>query len=213
MHNLDKQKTAQIRIPLAGIFMRQAFIIFFVLTGLISFAQTCDTIDGQVVNCVDNKGLRQGYWLERKKILQVSGYGCFGIKDDCTYFEKNKFILSSEGLYIDNKKIGLWNYYDNFNNERGDIEKKIIYNNQSTQEINYTYKYFISLSSDTTNGSGRVYLDIDTVKVTCRQKKCIAETSENIRFLQFPINQLEYELCRIGIGVYDREIRIKKTTR
>jgi hypothetical protein len=193
--------------------MKQAFMIFFVLTELISFGQTSDTIDGQVVNCVDKKGLKQGYWLERKKILLLSGYSGYGSEKGCQYFEKNKYILSSEGLYIDDKKTGLWNYYDNLNNERGDIEKKIIYNKQNTQEINFTYKYYLALNSDTTLASGHVYLDIDTIKFTCKQRTCVAETSENITFLMFPIDKLEFELCRIGLGVYNQAIRLKKTTR
>ena len=63
---------------LAFIFMRHKLIILFLFTSLFSLGQTCDTIDGQKVNCIDSIGLKQGYWKVRKQVLLYSSDSDFG---------------------------------------------------------------------------------------------------------------------------------------
>ncbi len=62
--------------------------IFLLTLSLTALGQTCDTINGKVINCIDTNRLKQGYWeLARKKVI-VSGYSGLGGKEGCRYFEK-----------------------------------------------------------------------------------------------------------------------------
>jgi hypothetical protein len=172
------------------------------------FAQECETIDGQKVNCTDAAGLKQNYWKYRKKVLLYTANDVGTNNDQVSHY---KFIILSEGQYKDSKKIGIWNYYRDFNNEQGQIEKNITYlENGNSIEENFLSKYKIETNSDSTLINGNALLDCDTVSIICKGNDCKFITSNGKEFLSFTRDKFEFEFFKLIQGMYNREIRIKK---
>ncbi|QNL22231.1 hypothetical protein HZR84_09870 [Hyphobacterium sp. CCMP332] len=66
-----------------------------------SFSQICDTTEtGDLVNCIDSDGLKQGKWIEYDTKLMFCGD------------PKGKLFISGIGEYENGKKIGVWRRYD-----------------------------------------------------------------------------------------------------
>ncbi|MFH0895551.1 MAG: hypothetical protein V2A54_14025 [Bacteroidota bacterium] len=105
--------------------MKQFSIIFLLLTSNLLFGQVCDTIEGQILNCTDSKGFKQGTWRERKKTLLFSTDSDFG--PGTGHQDYYRYNILSEGQYLNSKKIGTWKYYNDFYNESSEIEKLITY--------------------------------------------------------------------------------------
>ena len=127
-------------------------IILFTIS-LASFGQSCDTIGGNLVNCKDAAGLRQGYWeLTNKKVL-FSRYGGLGSEEGCRYFEKVEYYPLARGQYEDDNKIGTWKYFSGDKLEN--LERKIKYfKNGAIKDNNLSDRYLLNISSDTTSING-----------------------------------------------------------
>ena len=190
--------------------MKQFSAIFlFIMSSHLLFGQVCDTIEEQIINCIDSEGLKQGKWKEIRKILLFSADSDFGPGSGHKDYCRN--IILSEGQYLNSKKVGTWKYYRNFNNEQGAIEKTITYlNNGNCVEDHFYNKYNIEYNTDTTYITGHVYLDCDTVGINLNGNNISFMTSTEQEFLSCTRNNFEYKLSRLVRGFYNREIKNKK---
>jgi len=189
--------------------MTNILTILLLTISLTTYGQTCDTIDGKLINCTDTAGLRQGYWELTKKKILVSGYGGLGSKEGCRYFEKAEYYPRSKGAYKDGKKIGTWDYYSG--EHLISLDRKITYyEDGSIKDDNSADRYMLNISSDTTVITGQFYHDLDSIRINCRENKCLLTFTSGQELMSFQISdidKLEYELLRLKIGVYDREIK------
>lgn len=179
------------------------------MTSNLLFGQVCDTIDGQIMNCANSKGFKQGYWKERRKILYMSSDSDFG--PETGHKDYYRYLVLSEGNYSDSKKTGTWTYYIDFNNEQGEVEKQITYlDNGNCIEEHFNYRYRIEYNADTSIVSGQVYLKHDTVQIKTLEQNIVFMTSTGVEILSFAKNEFQYELFKLVNGIYNREIFLIK---
>lgn len=197
--------------------MTNLLTILLLIISLTTYGQTltCDTIDGKLINCTDTAGIRQGYWeLTEKKIL-VSGYEGLGSEEGCRYFEKAEHYPRSSGTYKNGKKIDTWNYYSG--EHLISLDRKITYyKDGSVKDDNLASRYTLNISNDSTNISGQYFHDLDSIRINCQANKCLLKLTDGQELMSFQfndINKIEYELLRLNLGVYDREIKKKKNAR
>lgn len=195
--------------------MTNILTIFLLTISLTTFGQTCDTINGKLINCVDSNGLRQGQWELTKKKILVSGYGGLGSKDGCRYFEKAEYYPLAKGAYKDNRKIGTWEYYTG--DKSANLEKKITYYvDGSIEDENLLDRYTIEISSDTLKVNGQLYHDLGTLNIACQTGVCSINLSDGQQVMSFDfvdMDRLEFEMLRLQMGEYNREIKKKKDAR
>lgn len=195
-------------------FMKRIIFILFLLTSLASYGQTCDTIDGQQINCIDSNGQKQGFWKERKKILLYSSYSGLGSKEGCQYKEVYRYLPGAEGQYKDNKKTGTWKFYGD-NEHLISVEKEITFGENGTvKEENFRDSSVIEFNKDTSVVTGYIYYNGDTINLKCIDKKCTFKLNPNREISTFEItdfNKFDYELLRLKFGMYDRKIKEIKT--
>ena len=208
--------------------MRHLLTILLLLIGAVTYGQTCDTVDGRTINCLDNLGQKQGYWKETKKHLEYSMYSGLGSKEGCRYSEVFSYRTVAEGEYKNNEKNGTWlYYYQDDKPYRYDIfylNGKIIKEsypdfiraklaNGNASEQNFTYNYNIEFNSDTSYLAGNAWSRNDTIQINCINKQCNFKTLEGVEFLSFSSDKLEGRLFLFSLGEYERDIRLKKTSR
>jgi hypothetical protein len=182
--------------------------ILLALSNIISFGQSCDTINGRVINCIDSNGIRQGQWEIRRKILLVSGYNGLGSKQGCRYFEKSNFVTRSKGAYLGGKKIDTWVYYHDWGMDNGKIEKRITYyDNGAVKEENLYNNYVILISPDSSVANGYVIYNADTILIDCKSGQCNMLFNRSIKITSFPLYQFDYEIERLFFGEYHRRIK------
>lgn len=155
--------------------MRLSLIIVSQLLSYFLFGQRCDTIEGQIMNCVDKDSLKQGYWYEYyiSKILTTDS---FNRNPRAIGFHNDKGIVYTpiaEGFYKDNKRIGSWTYYEGFYNDPDAHEKTVVFTDSGFRyEIDSFYHYRFKISDDSSNVTGKLFLKKDTVNVTCKNGNC-----------------------------------------
>src|SRR5690554_6509362 len=151
--------------------MANILIILLLTFSLSTLGQTCDTINGKLINCADAIGLRQGHWELTKKKILVSSYGGLGSKEGCRYFEKAEYYPFAKGEYRDNKKVGTWEYYSG--DKLANLEREITYyKDGSIKDNNMFEQYKIMISNDTLKVTGQVYHNLDTLILNCQNRNC-----------------------------------------
>lgn len=178
---------------------------------LFSFGQSCDTTNGEVINCTDKEGLKQGFWELTKKNILVSGYRGLGTKDGCHYFEKVEIYPQARGNYIDGEKTGVWEYFsDEYLNL---LVRRVTYGEDgSIQDENISDRYVLMFGSNLTPLKGQFFHDLDSVNIEFTRNNCIfrLSTGEEIHSFEFnDLSDIEYELLRLKLGIYDRQIKMK----
>jgi len=195
--------------------MTNSLTILLLIFSLSTFGQTCDTINGEPINCIDASGLKQGHWELTKKKILVSGYGGLGSKEGCRYFEKSEYYPLAKGEYSDNKKIGTWEYYSG--NKLANLERKITYfKDGSIEDENLLDRYKIKISSDTLKVKGQLFHYLDTMNIDCQTNNCSIRLSDDQLIMSFEfsdMDKLEFELLRLQMGEYNREIKMKVNAR
>jgi len=139
-------------------FMKQFFIFGFILSCLTTSGQTCDTLDGQILNCVDRHGLKQGFWKHQKETLLYSASGGFGSPAGCQTVKYFKHETLAEGHFKDDFKVGAWKYftYPNYN-QTDSLEKVITYfEGGAVLENNRSDHFKILINQDSTVISGEL---------------------------------------------------------
>ena len=183
---------------------------------LTALGQVCDTINGKIINCIDSLGHKQGNWEIYKKKIIESSYNGLGSKKGCHYSEKIELIPIAKGNFKDNKKIGTWDYYHKKDHSIF-IEKQITYKpDGSIVEENLLENFLLEFNSDSSIVKGYYYVNQDSIFINCLNNKCILSLSDGSELNSFPFEDypnLEYELYKIPVGFYEREIKILKNAR
>jgi hypothetical protein len=195
--------------------MKNLLFILCLFFSLSLFGQVCDTVNGDLINCVDSNGLRQGFWELKRENTLFSSYTGLGSKEGCLYSKNAEYFLLARGEYKDDKKTGSWEYY--FGNKVAILERRVSYNKDgSVVENNFRERYKIKISSDTAKISGEFYHDLDTLTISCQNRVCSIMLPDGQEVLSFGftnMDKFEYEFYRLRIGVYDRQIKKKKDKR
>jgi hypothetical protein len=196
--------------------MRFCISIFLCFAFTLTKAQSCETYFGKTINCIDKESLKQGFWYEYKiiKILTTDSLRrnpkAFGFHND----EGRVEIPIAEGYYKDNKKIGEWKFYkglfynDNYANPTSH-EQKVIYTDSNYFRIIDTFWHFIAtVSNDTSNLEGTLFLKDDTVKIICRNKLCyLKDPFKKNKKQKFPFKELDNKLIWLNFRSY----KVKQT--
>jgi len=189
--------------------MKPIYNLSLWLFSLTTFGQTCDTVAGKFINCVDAAGFRQGYWELQKKHVLFSGYSGFGSEQGCHYFEEAKYFPLAQGHYSDNKKVGTWDHYSG--DRLVSLDRRITYfQNGSVKDEHLVDRYTLEINQDTSSVSGMFYHRLDSIKIECQEEKCSYTLSTGQKLTTFSFakfDTLEYELLRLKLNVYDEEIR------
>lgn len=193
--------------------MIQGLLFLFIFTCSISFAQTCDTIDGLIVNCIDINGNKQGYWKIQDNIIDQKIYSGLGSKEGCRSTENFHYEIKADGNYLNNNKNGLWNYYKK-NDHIVVIEKTVIYKeNGSTIENNLIDHTELEYNNDSSRIRGYIIHYNDTFNIENSNKKGIFKHSRLDIAISFDcpnFDQFHIEYLRLIFGYYDNYIRIEK---
>lgn len=188
-------------------------LLTFRLTAL---GQSCDTINGKVINYIDTKGLRQGYWEFTRKNILVSGLNGLGSKEGCRYVEKAAYLPIAKVHYRDNKKIGTLEYCTD-NDYLISVDKQITYySNRNKKVENGIEQYSIEINNETSEVSGYFYHEIASIKINYNDQNCKLHLSDDNELMNFHfpnLQMLEYELLSLRMGFYDREIKRMKKER
>lgn len=114
----------------------------------------------------------------------------------------------SEGVYLDNLKIGTWVYYE----DGGcyiSVEKTEIYKGDgSIVEMKYWNKVTTEYSTDSMLVFSEVYPNEGNICIECiGKKKCIA-TFENDVLVEFDFSSLDFEQYKMVMGFYNRKMKV-----
>jgi hypothetical protein len=192
--------------------MKTLLTILLFLTSIISYGQSCDTINGKVVNCIDSNGLKQGFWENGLYTFQGQyGFSEQGFCQGETL--RTRVMVVASGSYRNNKKVGVWQYFANHGH--GSItEMQITYHeNGATTEYNYIENYELDISSDSTSVSGRIYYMRDTINISCYNNKGLFKLYPDKVICVFDcpdFDTFDYEFSRLKYGKYDQEIKLAK---
>lgn len=195
--------------------MNLLLTVLFGLLPVLSFGQSCETIDGKRMNCTDSLGLKQGYWQERKK------YSTAGLVTEAARKDKSQNLDSvshtvAEGSYRDGKRIGTWRDYGE-NWHLVSVQRELTYlDDGSVVERNFIEKSKIKFNADSTKVSGYIVLDGDTISMACKNGRCSFSLGKGKEFLQFGYNDkysFTYNLNRLKMGMYSGRIIEIKTNR
>jgi hypothetical protein len=196
---------------------------YLLILSLPAFGQSCDSLDGKVINCVDSKGLKQGLWIYKKNRLLSSSYGGLGSDEGCRYNANHEVIAEIRGYFKDDMRIGQWLYF--YGDHSLTLDRvETYYTNGDIKTENYDYAtsttgkltdhYYLTFNYDSTEVSGKFYHELDSLKFSLENNICEIRFSNNQSLMTFgncDLAKLEYEILRLLIGVYDRDIKIKKT--
>ena len=193
--------------------MTNLLSIVFLVTSISSFGQTCDTIKGRVINCIDSNGLKQGLWEDGVyDWRQQENYGPVSGFCKTAPLVRTKIGVTATGSYRDNKKIGTWKHFGG--SHLGAVERELTYNDNGTiTEKNFIYSSVIEYSNDSTLITGFIYHRGDTINVFCSNKKGTFKLDNDKVLLTFDCRDFfnfDFELSRLAYGVYDREIKLIK---
>lgn len=194
--------------------MKDLLTILLLLTTFISFGQTCDTMKGKVINCIDNNGQKQGLWENGiYDWRQQENYGPVPGFCQTVPMVRTRIRVTSTGNFFDNKKVGTWKYFAD-NHHLIYVEREVTYNENGTiTEKNLLDRSIIEYNSDSTIITGFIYHNGDTINVACLNKKAVFKLSNDMVILAFDctdFNRFDYELLRLKVQVYDREIKLAK---
>ena len=187
--------------------MKMLLSILLITFSLTTFGQTCARDNGKLINCIDQAGLRQGYWETKHQEIIGTTEHCFTY---CFRITNNvaEYMISKE-WYLDGEKTGICEYYS------GDKEEALIKTieylaNGDVIEENKKGNYSLKIKADSTLIQGSVYRENDTISVTCINNNCHFKTLQGLQLIQFDITDiyaLEYEITSLQMHYYDAEIR------
>ena len=190
--------------------MRKLVIILFLASAQLGFGQTCDTIEGRTINCIDENGLKQGNWEYWKyEWRQVEYTGEVAGYCQTKPLRKVPIKLLKKGKFKDDKKVGKWEFLD----DGGDYisttrtEQYLDDGSVEVEESGFQSVY----NHDSSIIKSIVLSGKDTIYINCEQKQCIG-TYKSQQLVLAPLEELETEIDKIRWGSYAREIKTLKAT-
>lgn len=202
--------------------MKNLIIIsVFLLLGLKGFGQNCVTFKSDTFNCTDSGNLKQSLWKTfeihyESKSLQpyMDNEGKMhsfpGIRCVPREITDSSLIITAEGFYKDNKKVGVWKYFYHGGCFVSEIRTEY-YNEDGSFDLEEN-DYEISYNKDSSIVACMTNFSKDTINIKCLNKLCKTSFGNNT-LNQFKQNSdaIEIEIIKIVGGIYYREIkRIKE---
>ncbi len=117
-------------------------------------------------NKIDSAGKKQGYWTERKLKVKLNSFQISTSKIYLDEITELWYYKSAEGMYLNDEKVGEWITYS-----------KCI--NYFDINILTTLGTLPTNAKDTTILEGFIYMDIDTLSISCDDINCIVKSSTN----------------------------------
>ncbi|MCZ4408917.1 hypothetical protein O3Q51_08865 [Cryomorphaceae bacterium 1068] len=205
--------------------MTRILTILLLAFSLACLGQSCDTYDGVAVNCIDSVGLKQGLWIYKKNRLTSSSYADLGSDAGCRYNAHYSPIAEIRGYFKDDMRIGQWEYLygghtlsldrvENYYNN-GDIKAEY-WDYATTKSGRLVDHYYLTFNNDSSKIRGKFYHEFDSLTLSLEHDVCEIDFSNNDSLMTFrncDLDKFEYEILRLLIGVYDRDIKIKKDAR
>lgn len=159
--------------------------------------------------------MKQGFWYEYTiyKVLTTDSFKrnprAIGFHNDEGRIE----IPIAEGLYKDNKRVGAWKFHkgpyynDNFANPTYH-EQTIFFTDSGFFKVIDTFWHFIAtISNDTNNIAGTLFLKEDTVLINCKNRVCsYNDPFKKNKKQQFPYEELDKKLSWLNF----RSFKVKQ---
>lgn len=164
----------------------QLAISMLLLAGSIH-AQQCDPAAGELVNCIDTAGLKQGLWLEGRKEMRATVHEGYGSKHSCQHHEDFTWIVHAKGSYVDGLRTGTWSYYEEVPHQQGELRYRLEFGPKETL-----------LGGEVFHRHG------GTVKLSCANGNCLFLGSKEAANVPFAPHNLDFEVTRLMVGTYDR---------
>jgi hypothetical protein len=186
------------------------FILAFFLCSK-SYCQSCDTINGAVVNYIDYYGMKQGNWVEWFYKWELEPYYQTE-KGFCNNRSQIKVRtrVKNSGDYRDNVKTGLWEYFYDGGDTYG-LNRTELYQDSLLTVKSHNFLSTTTYNSDSTLVESTVMaLDKDSIRVLCVEKSCIANYA-GVELARFTLSKLDFEQYTLALGIkYQREIMVIK---
>lgn len=188
--------------------MKFALFLLFGLLPILSFSQSCETVEGVQMNCIDSRGLKQGYWKERKKYA-TAGLITEAVRKDKSQNLDSVYHTVAEGYYKDSKRIGTWTDYGE-NWHLVSVQRELTYlGDGSVAERSFGGNSEIKFNADSTKISGYVVLDGDTIRMACKNRRCTFGLGKGKELLSFDYRtrfDFTYHFDRLNMGMYHGRI-------
>jgi hypothetical protein len=183
--------------------------LFLVLDSLEpAIGQTFDRVASRLsgkeyeINKVDSVGQKQGEWLHYQMFLCANHSALITKSTDTCY------LKISEGVYLNDVKIGTWIYY-NDNICYIDVERTEVYKlDRSLSEYEYGDRVITEFSPDSMQVYSEVNLNDYTICIECREKKTCVATFENEVLSKFDFTSLDFEQYIMANFGYNRKIKV-----
>lgn len=185
--------------------MKITIFIFILNISLISYGQSCDTIQDKVINCTDKIGLKQGYWENweyqwvQNEMISSNGGFC-----QTKPLNRVRTELKSKGRYLDGEKIGKWEYI------KGGLcayyVYRVEYYNKDGSTFIESLDYKLNYSKDSLKVKSIVILGQDTIDIYCIDRLCVSQFSD-VKISDFELQEIDMEIDKIRWGIYLAEIR------
>lgn len=172
------------------------------------YSQTYDSIatkyygNGDQLNQIDSLGNRQGLWINYSMFIYPKDSAISTVKPD-TGFKK-----ISRGSYLNDQRIGLWEFYDDHGCTR--TTKRIIKYSKdgSVEETKYWRSTITRYSPDSSLVTSTVNFNEQIMIVNCHKKtECIA-TYKGKELKRFDYRYLDAIQFGFATGMYSRECKI-----
>jgi hypothetical protein len=173
------------------------------------YGQSYDTIathyfgnDTSILNRIDVRGQKQGFWINYQMYLDTYCSGLSSFKSDTCFYQ------SSRGNFINNNKIGLWEYGTDQGCVRYEIKSEMYYPNGSVKETKNRGTTITEFSNDSSFVSSIVVYNNDTISIKCEDKKTCIASYRNKNLNTFIYENLDIEQYFMTIGNYHRRIQL-----
>jgi len=194
--------------------MKITLTLIFLLFTSITYGQVYDKIathhygSGEITNRIDSLGRKQGFWVNYTMFFNST------CSDLSTEESDTCFQRFSSGQYINDNKIGRWNYYQ----DAGcfiDFDRIEIYNEDgSVMETNCKYRNCTTYySPDSSNVTSVIIISNDTINIKCKDKKTCIATIDNKELIKFDFDRLDFEKFRFSLDIFCREILLLKNNK
>ncbi|MBX7226629.1 MAG: hypothetical protein K1X55_11395 [Chitinophagales bacterium] len=188
--------------------MKFVLIVILLFAYLKSTSQTYDTIasnyfsKGKIINKIDSLGQKQGEWI----CYQMYTYPKITEHYNNSTETDTSFKKSSQGSYLNDKKIGIWAYFHDGGCSSWTIKKEEYFPNGAVQETNYDLFAITDFAPDSSFVHSSMIVNKDTIHIECQNKRnCIVKFKEN-ELYTFDLKHLEFEQFRISMGAFASEI-------
>jgi hypothetical protein len=184
-------------------------IVFFMFNFCTNYGQSYDKIathyfgnDTSILNRIDIKGQKQGFWINYQMYFNTYCSGLSKLKSDTCFYQYGK------GYFVNNRKVGLWEYDSDGGCVKYDIKREMFYPNGSVKETKNKGTTITEYSRDSSNVSSTVVFNSDTIYIKCDNKKTCIATYENKKLHTFLYENLDIEQYFMSIGNYHRKIQL-----